>query len=395
MPTSFSLFFPLLLVLYEITTYLSNDMYLPALPQMMHDLQLNAQQAQLTLTMWFLGQASMPLLMGVLADRYGRRPILIGGGIIYILATLLCAMAMNSHLLLIGRVLEGAMVASMLVAGYACIHELYQQKEAIRILALMGSISVLAPAFGPLLGSFVLYFSNWRGIFWFIALLASLIVLCLYQWMPETHPPEKQIPLPFSLLFKQYIRILTNLKFMGFMFILGLIFGGWITWITAGPLLIINNFHYSAISFGIIQAFIFLAYIIASHQIKFWLNRLDVSKLIRLGLSITLIGGLLTYVLAYYFNHTLYPFLGAMLFYSYGSALCFSSLNRTIIESSQEPMGIRVALFTVFVSGFAALGSAISSLFFNGTITSLAFLIATAITLACLIYFLFNISIFH
>src|SRR5579883_2704724 len=78
--TSKSFIFPLLLVLYEISTYLSNDMYLPALPQMMADLGLSAKEAQLTLTTWFLGEASMPLIMGIISDRLGRRPVLLMGG---------------------------------------------------------------------------------------------------------------------------------------------------------------------------------------------------------------------------------------------------------------------------------------------------------------------------
>jgi len=142
--------FPLLLVIYEIANYLSNDMYLPALPQMMDELGLDAKQAQLTLTAWFFGSASMPLIIGVMADRFGRRPILLLGGMVYVLATIACALSTNGTMLLIARLIEGGMVPSMMVAGYACIHELYEQKEAIRILALMGSISVLAPALGPL-----------------------------------------------------------------------------------------------------------------------------------------------------------------------------------------------------------------------------------------------------
>jgi len=87
--------------------------------------------------------------------------------------------------------------------------------------------------------------------------------------------------------------------------------------------------------------------------------------------------------MAIYFPDTLYPFLIAMMIYSFGSALCFAPLNRIIIETSSEPMGIRVALFTVFLTGFAALGSGMASVFFDGSIVSLAWLIMGASVLAC------------
>lgn len=377
--------FPFFLVFYEIGTYLSNDMYLPALPNMMQDLSLNSAQAQFTLTMWFIGQAILPLLIGVMSDRLGRRPILLGGGIIYILATILCAVSHDVNTLLLGRLIEGSMVATMLVPGYAAIHELYEQNEAIKILALMSSISVLAPALGPLFGSVVLLISSWRGIFWVIALWCLIAIFYLWKLMPETQPKEKREPIQLPRLVKSYFSVVTNSSFMLLMFVTGFIFAGWIAWISAGALLIIEKFHYSALAFGIIQAVLFAVYILGNHLVKYLVDKLGAIRLIRLGLMITLAGGILVLITSIIFPNTLYPFLAAMLLYSLGSSLCFSPLNRLIIESSNEPMGIRVATFTVFFSGFAAFGSAMAGLFFIGSIASLAYLIAGAIIISYLI----------
>lgn len=384
-PKKASLTFPLLLVLYEIATYLSNDMYLPALPQMMRELNLTIQQAQLTLTTWFAGQASMPLLLGVISDRYGRRPVLLIGGVIYIVATVVCALTSHFAILMAARAVEGGMVASMLVSGYACIHELYDQKEAIRILALMGSITVLAPALGPLAGSIALYFTNWRGIFWAIALLAFVSVILLAKWMPESHPPATRGNDNLLILFKSYGKIIININFIQCMSTLGFIFGGWIVWITAGPLLIIESFHRTPLAFGFIQAIIFAVYILGNRCIKYLLARMEVASIIHLGLITTLAGGLLVFGLAVIFPMRLYPFLVGMLLYSFGSALCFAPLNRTIIESSNEPMGIKVAMFTVFLTTFAVLGSIASSIFFTGSVISLSCLITMAIVIAFLL----------
>jgi len=379
-----ALLFPLLLVFYEIATYLSNDMYLPALPQMMRELHLDDKQAQLTLTMWFLGQASMPLLIGAISDRFGRRPVLLIGGIFYVLATLACALSFNASSLLLARLIEGGMVASMLVPGYACIHELYDQKEAIRILAFMGSISVLAPAFGPLLGSLILYITHWRGIFWIIAVCAAIVLILLAKWMPETLPSEKRHPIQLSSLFTHYWRVITNKKFMLLIMVIGFEFAGFLAWVTAGPLLVIEDFHYSPLAFGFIQAAVFIAYILGNRVVKYVLNWFDIHLVVHLGLSIALIGGLLGLGLALCFPTSLFPFLAALMLYSFGSALCFSPLNRLIIETSTEPMGVRVSIFAVFMTSFAALGSGMSSLFFNGSLVSLASLIAIVISIACL-----------
>ena len=377
------LIFPFLLVFYEIATYLSNDMYLPGLPEMMQDLGLTIHGAQLTLTTWFLGSASMPLIMGAISDRFGRRPVLLLGGVIYILTTIICAITNNTDILLVARFIEGGMIASMMVPGYACIHEIYEKREAIRLLATMGSISVLAPALGPLLGSIVLYFSNWRGIFWVIVLWAAIAILLLYKWMPETLPPEKRQSLHLMQLAKSYFRILRNKQFMLLMTVLGFIFAGFITWITAGPLLIIETFHQSALVFGIVQAIVFAAYIFGNRWVKYLLDRLGIYRLIKTGLMITLLGGLSLFIFTFYFPNSLVAFLIGMIIYSFGSALCFSPLNRSVIEASDEAMGVRVAFFTVLLTSFAALGSGMSSWFFDGSIRSLAYMISLAIVIAC------------
>lgn len=381
------LLFPILLVMYEIATYLSNDMYLPALPEMMQELAISTKQAQWTLTTWFVGAACMPLILGVFSDRYGRRPILLGGGLVYIIATIICALTTDVHTLLIMRFIEGAAIPSMMVAGYACIHELYDQKEAIRILALMGSITVLAPALGPLFGSIVLYFTSWRGIFWIIAIWATITIILLAKWMPETLPPGKRQAIHFAKLFQQYGRVLKNKQFMSLMFALGLIFTGFIVWISAGPILVLETFHHAPIVFGLIQAGVFAAYILGNRWVKYLLEWMSVQSLIRLGLFTTLSGGILLFLFAICFPQNLYMFLIALTLYSFGSALCFAPLNRSIIEASDEPMGVRVALFTVLWEGFAVLGSLIASIFFNGMIGSIAFPIAAAILLSCIIKF--------
>src|SRR5579883_399237 len=92
--------FPFLLVFYEITNYLANDMYLPALPSLATDLGITPHLAQQTLTTWFLGSASLQLFLGPLSDRLGRRPILLGGGAVFILSTIVCAMTTNINILL-------------------------------------------------------------------------------------------------------------------------------------------------------------------------------------------------------------------------------------------------------------------------------------------------------
>lgn len=380
--------FPTLLVLYEISVYLSNDMYLPALPNMMRDLHLSETVAQLTITMWFVGAASTPLIMGALADHFGRRVTLLIGGAIYVIATLTCAFAVNEYSILIPRMLQGAMISSMMVAGYACIHESYDQKQAIRILALMSSVSVLAPALGPLFGAVILLFTDWRFIFLFIGFISMVMLLLLYAYMPETLPPNQRHSLHLGMIIKKYWLVITNKKFMLLLIVIGATFSGFISWIAAGPLLVIESLQYDVVTFGWMQAAVFGAYIVGSYLVNFLLKTYHPHRLVTLGLSVALISGLSLLLSAWLAPHHFYLFLLAIIFYSFGSALCFAPLNRLVIESSDQPMGIRVAMFTSGIMWCGVLGSAITSVVYNGTTLSLAIIIASGIVLSCFIQYI-------
>lgn len=264
------------------------------------------------------------------------------------------------------------MVATMMVAGYASIHESYEHKEAIRILAIMGGISVLAPAVGPLFGSIVLKFGTWRTIFWVIVVWSTVSIISLHKWMPETYPQEMRKKIEWRKLVASYQRIILNKKFITLMLVLGFMFCGFIVWITAGPLLVIERFQKSPMEFGLIQAVIFSAYIFGSHGVSHVVKRVETNTLIWTGLSITSIGGLFLLLSSIIFPRGLYLFLAMVTVYSLGSALCFSPLNRLIIDSSDEPMGLRVAMFTVCFTGFGALGSVLASMFYNGNLISLS-----------------------
>lgn len=382
MPHSKNLIFPFLLVFFEMVTYLSSDMYLPALPTVMKDFSLTHAQAQWTLTSWFLGAISVQLILGPLADRYGRKTILCFGGVLFTFSTLICAFATNVHIFLIARFIQGTGICFMAVPGYASIHESYDQKDAIKLLALMGSISVLAPAFGPLLGSAILLFLNWRWIFGFLVIWSALAVFLLMRKMPETLPPYKRHPLNFFTILQNYRRILCNFRFITTITVFGLLFCGFITWIAAGPFLIIDHFKQSPMAFGLYQTLIFISYIFSNYLVKKLIEQINIKKMIQFGLLICLVASSFFMMIAIWFPDFMWGMIITYIIYAFGSGFAFSPLNRLVVEATNEPMGSRMAIFSMLTSGFATLGSILVGLFYNGTLLSLAFILLAVAALS-------------
>lgn len=366
--------FSLLLALYEIATYLSNDAYLPALPHIARALGSTHHLVQLTLTSWFMGSASMQLFLGPLSDRVGRRPVLLFGGILFVTVTIGCAITQDVYTLLALRFIQGATIASMVIAGYATIHDLFDREQAIHTLAMMNSITVLAPSFGPLFGAVILYFTNWRWIFGILAIWAFIVIIGLFFKMPETRcVPQENIK--FRNILTQYKNILTNKSFMLFMLTSRCLFAGMIAWIAAGPFLLIDRFHFQTISFGIAQAFIFGSFIIGTRFVKRLMNALSLKAIIKLGVSIALFGGAYALGTSIIWPNNIWNMIIAMMFLAGGSGLAFPILNRLAIESSEEPMSSRVAISSSLMGLSGMIGSAIISSIYNSTLFSLGIIL--------------------
>jgi len=385
-----TLLFPFLLVFFEMVTYLSNDMALPAMPAMMRDLSITAHETQWTLTSWFLGAISVQLLLGPLSDHFGRKSTLCVGGVLFVISTLVCALTHDYQVLLIARFIEGTGICFISVPGYASVHESFDQIRAIKILALMGSISILAPALGPIFGSLVLLYADWRWIFGFLVVWSAISVLLLFLWMPETLPENKRSPLKLLPALLCYLRILSHKEFVRISFILGFIFCGFILWIASGPFLVIDHFHYSPTIFGFIQGVIFLSYIFANHWVKYLIDRHSINKIVRIGIIICALASVFAFVTSLAFANLLYPLVIALTIFSFGSGLVSAPLNRLAIESSNETMGARMAIFSTIITGFATLGSILVSVFYNGTLISISSILLFLMLLAVIFHFFRN-----
>ena len=325
--------FPYLLVLYEVMIYLSNDMYIPALPQLMQGLGINAHTAQLTLTSWFLGGVSLQLILGPISDRYGRRPVVLWGGIVYILSTIACALTPNALMLLIARFIEGSAQGSVIVAGYAAIHELFETRRAIAILSTMSSVVVLAPAFGPLLGSFILLAGSWRTIFWLLALGSILLILLLYRYMPESNINRGNYTLQLRPALQAYLRIIKSPPFVLNTLVFCILFGVFIVWLTGGPFAIVVQLGRDAIDFGWSQVFIFGAFILSTRLVNRLLDLLGIRQMVNLGLALALLGGVFAYLLTLEPTN-LYGMVFGLMLFSFGSGQVFGTLSRLAMEGS-------------------------------------------------------------
>ena len=208
---------------------LSTDLYLPALPSMSEILDAPTALTNLTLVAFFFFYAVGTLFWGPMSDKYGRKKILTVGAVLYTAASMLCALAPDVYVLIGARVAQGIGAGAITAVSMALIKDCYSGKTRESILAVVQTVAGLAPMLAPVVGAFLLKFTDWRGSFWLLTVagLACLVLSILYQeTLPADEKYEGSIPGAVGRLFTVakntsfivpcLLFSLYNLAFMGY-----------------------------------------------------------------------------------------------------------------------------------------------------------------------------------
>ncbi|MFQ6572313.1 Bcr/CflA family multidrug efflux MFS transporter [Pseudomonas sp. UM16] len=223
---------------------LSIDMYLPSLPLIATDLAASEQQVQLTISLFLAGFSLGMLFYGPLSDRFGRRRLLLAGIVLYMLASLGCAMASGPGQLIGWRLIQALGGAAASVLARVIVRDLFPLNEAARVLSLMQQVTMIATLVAPVLGGYLMLLSSWRMLFMVLLGFAGLCLLLVLRYLPETHAAEAR---GTSLVnaFKAYAEIVRNPQALGYILCMGLTFAGMFAFITASPFVYIQYFGVS------------------------------------------------------------------------------------------------------------------------------------------------------
>ena len=153
---------------------LSTDLYLPALPGMSDYFKVSADRINLTLTAFFIFYALGTLIWGPLSDHYGRKPILVSGLIIYVIASVFCAITWAIDGLILCRIFQAVGGSAAGAVATAIVKDVYTGKRRASVLAIVQSMVLISPAVAPVLGALLLKFMSWRGVFWTLTGIGAL-----------------------------------------------------------------------------------------------------------------------------------------------------------------------------------------------------------------------------
>jgi MFS transporter, DHA1 family, multidrug resistance protein len=211
---SFPAWLPLLLGFLTAVGPSTTDMYLPAFPAIESSFGAPPGSAQLTLAAWFAGLAVGQVSQGTLSDRFGRKRPLAVGTAIYTLACLGCALAPSIQWLAAFRVLAAIGASAGMVIPRAVVRDLAEGHAAAVLMSRLSLVMGAAPILAPTVGSLVLAFADWRGIFWILTAYGAVCWVLVFLLLPDTLPPERRIRLRLGEQLSRYRSILAERGFL-------------------------------------------------------------------------------------------------------------------------------------------------------------------------------------
>ena len=211
------------------------DMYLPSFPTIVEDYHTNASLVQISLTTCLLGLGLGQLVIGPMSDVQGRRKPLLIFIILYLLASLTCAISPNIYMFIASRFVQGFAAAGGLVISRAVVRDLYSGKELTKFFALLMLVGNLGPIVAPIVGGGILAFTNWTGVFFVLACVGLILFLTVTWKLEETLPVEKRVPSNFKQVVKNFGSLLKDRQFAGYALTQGFIIAGIFAYVSGIP----------------------------------------------------------------------------------------------------------------------------------------------------------------
>lgn len=361
-----TLFFPVALILYDFAAYLSTDLIQPGIINVVRDFNADVSLAPAAVSLYLAGGMALQWLLGPLSDRIGRRPVLIAGALIFTLACAATLLTTSMTQFLVARFVQGTSICFIATVGYVTVQEAFGQTKAIKLMAIITSIVLVAPVIGPLSGAALMHFVHWKVLFAIIAAMGFIALIGLALAMPET---VKRGAVPFSArgVLRDFRDVFRNRVFLFGAATLSLSYIPMMSWVAVSPVILIDAGGMSTSEFAWAQAPVFGAVIVANMVVVRFVKDPTQPRFIwraapiqLSGLAVLIAGNLL-------WPHVwLWSVLGTSL-YAFGIGMIFPTLFRFTLFSNSLPKGTVSASLNMVILTVMAVSVEIGRwLWFNG-----------------------------
>lgn len=367
---------------------LAIDMSLPALPELARVFAASPDQTQWTLSGFLLGFSAGQLFCGPLADRHGRKPLLLAGLVIFSLGGFGCALSQSLVALVACRFMEGIGACVGPILGRAMVRDLFDRHRGARMLSHMAVAMAAAPLLAPILGGYLLEFVGWRAIFLFLGLAGGAVLIAVVLRLGESlAEPDPRALQPRRIL-SNYRIFCQSRSALGFAAVGCLLFCGLFSYISGAPFVYIEVFGVRADTFGYFFAIPAVSLIGGGFANAALLRHWEGERLLQIGLCVVALSGL-ALLLDTLEGAGVFGVALPIMVYVFGLQLIVPNAMAAAMEPHPEMAGIVSSLIGCLQMAGAALAGWIASSFYDHTAVPMAVSVVAMSGSAFLVYHLF------
>jgi DHA1 family bicyclomycin/chloramphenicol resistance-like MFS transporter len=341
---------------------LSMSLYTPAMTLLITALHTSEHAVRSTITVYLFGFAAAQLICGPLSDRFGRRPILIGGLALYVIGSVACAAAPSAAALILGRLVQGIGACGGVALSRVMVVDRFAGNGAARIISLMSRILSIAPAAAPIIGGTLITVTSWRVLFLILATY-GLVLLALVWGFPETNAQRDPRAIKLRSLVVNYATLITSRAFIGQVVLTSLAVGGFYASQTLAPFVLMGRLGLSSPIFGLVTASLMASYLVGSLATNRLLRFFALPRLVLAGALMVLAASLSLALGLRFLGLGVAEIILPMCLWMLGFAFIMPGVTTTALALFPRNAGSASALMGSLQMGMGFVGAALCSLF--------------------------------
>ena len=360
----------------------------PALPAIGVEFGLPLSTVQFAISIYLLGLALAQPVYGVLADRYGRRPVFLGGFAVFTLASLACALSGTMFWLIVFRLVQAAGIATATVVTRAMFRDIFSIDDSARYTAYLAGGMAVSTMIAPALSGYLIETSGWRMSFYAMTGLALVVFPWLLSTLPETRQSAAAAENAFRKIRSDFAGLIRSGLFWGYTLVFGFVNAAFFTFLTSAPLYFADHLHTGPALFGAYMGSVAFAYICGALVGSLLIRRHGSERTLQIGLCGIFSGAGLVLLTIWAFPVSVLTILSPFLFLFAFTGLVSPPSMAGAVAHHPDKAATASGISNSMSMTIGALAAVIASLVYNGNILSLCLPVVASVVLSALAYLL-------
>ncbi len=345
----------------------SIDTYLSGFPTIAADLGVTVDKVSYSLSSFFIGISLGQLIYGPLLDRFGRKKPLMIGLVIYVIASLGCAVSHSIEMLIAFRFLQALGGCVGMVAPRAIVRDVFPVNESAKVFSTLILILGVSPIIAPTVGSYLITTLGWQSVFWVQSFMGFLLLMAVLFFLKESKQPDPTFSLKPSPIIASFLGVFKTPQFLIYTLAASLVSAGVYAYLSGSPFVFMKIFNVTEQQYGWIFGLLAAGLIMSSQVNNLMLNKFSSERIIKTILRLQTVIGLILCTLSLTGWLNLYNAIGLIFLFLCCQGFSFPNASALSMAPFKKEAGTASALMGAFQMGFGSLAAALVGIFSNGT----------------------------